>query len=800
VKFTLGWLREHLEFEAPADEVARRLTMIGHEVEQILDRGRALAAFRVAEVLSVEPHPNADKLKVCLVGDGAEPVQVVCGAPNVRAGMKAVFAPVGSVVPDSGMTLKRAKIRGVESFGMLLSDREMLLSDDHEGIREVRADAPAGAAAAEILGLADPVLDVGITPNRGDCLGVRGLARDLAAAGLGTLKPLRHARVEAAFDSPIGVSLGFSPDAAAACPYFAGRVIRGVRNVESPQWLQARLSAIGLRPISALVDITNYLAYDLCRPLHAFDADRLAGDVHVRLARPGETLAALNGQTYELDAEMTVIADARQAHALGGVIGGTASACDESTRTVFLESALFDPVRTARTGRTLSIHSDARFRFERGIDPEFLIEGLEIATRLVVELCGGQASRLVVGGEPPAPSAPIAFRPQRIGGLTGMAVDAGLAARILDSLGFTGTFAGELWQVSPPSWRNDIDTEACVVEEVARIYGYHHIVEVPMPPPARAPRSPLSPAMRRHATARRVLAERGLTEAVTFSFVSRAQAEPFGGGDLTLVNPISSDLDVMRPSSLPNLVAAAARNADRGTRDVALFEVGPQYAGVAPQEQQTVAAGVRAGRSGPRHWGAEARPVDPFDAKADAQALLQALGVAEDALVLGRDTAAWYHPGRSGVWRLGARGPAVAAFGELHPKVSARLEQRGPLVAFEVFLDALPDRATRSGASGQPFVLPALQPLERDFAFIVAEAVPAAEVLAAVRGARPDLIREVRVFDVFTGAAIGAGKKSVAVSVKLQPTDKTLTDEEIEAIAARIVARVGAATGGILRA
>jgi phenylalanyl-tRNA synthetase beta chain len=821
MKFTFSWLKEHLQTEAAAVEIADRLTMIGHELESLTDRAAGLRDFVAAEIVACEKHPNADKLKVCVVNTGVRRLQVVCGAPNARTGLKCVFAAVGSVIPASGTVLQAASIRGVESAGMLLSMREMGLSDEHEGIVELVPDALVGAPAAAVLGLDDPLFDVAITPNRGDCLGVRGLARDLAAAGCGRLKPLplslyRLGLLEtsvfstglkplavpvlpAHYPCPIGVRFAFPPEQARACPLFIGRLIRGVANGPSPRWLQDRLQAVGLRPISVLVDVTNLMTLDLCRPLHVFDAGPLRGGLEVRPARTGERLAALNGREYELEAGMTVIADAGGVQSLGGVIGGEATACTDETTDVFVESALFDPVRTAMTGRALGIHSDARFRFERGVDPAFVEPGIEEATRLIVHLCGGTPSDLVIAGTVPPPRPPVRFRPQRVASLTGTAIADDDSARILHDLGFGVDRQAPGWQVTVPTWRSDIGGEADLVEEVVRIAGYDRIPATPLPRQEPLPQPAQTPVQRQRSRARRTLAARGLTEAVTFSFLSPALAEMFGGesAGLTLVNPISADLAVMRPSILPNLITAAGRNADRGQRDAALFEVGPQYAGVRPDQQAMAAAGVRAGRTGPRHWAAPPRPVDAFDAKADVLALLAALAVPEAGLTLTTAAAAWYHPGRCGTLSL-ASGPALARFGEMHPRVLARLGIKGPMVAFEVMLEAIPLR-TDGPAARPPLLLSALQPLERDFAFVVAESVTAEAVLQAVRSAGPALIAEASVFDVFAGGALDPGQKSLAVSVLLQPLDRTLTDAEIEALSQEIVAAVAAATGGQLR-
>lgn len=808
MKFPLSWLKRHLATEASLAEITSRLPMIGLEVEGIEDRGAALKDFVVAEIVEASPHPNADKLRVCIVDIGTQRLQVVCGAPNARTGLKSVFAPVGSFIPGGGMTLKPAAIRGVDSSGMLLSEREMQLSDAHTGIVELPEDAVVGHPAADAMGLADPVLDIAITPNRGDCLAVRGIARDLAAAGLGTLLPLETSPVPGHFPSPIGVRLDFPPEAASACSYFAGRLIRGVRNTESPRWLQQWLLGAGLRPISVLVDITNFLSLDLCRPLHVFDANKLdgklSGGLTVRLAREGEELAALNDKTYALTPAMTVVADDAAALALGGVIGGESTGCTGETTDVFVESALFDPVRTAQTGRELNILSDARYRFERGIDATSVTWGLEIATRLILELCGGEASEVVIAGGPPPERVSMPFDVADVERLSGVAVAASQCEQIFTALGFrTDPVADGRLNVTPPPWRNDIADDASrtasLVEEIARLAGFERIPATPLPHPAGVPVPALTPVQRRRARARRTLAARGLIEAVTYSFLAARSAEPFGDVPeaVRLVNPISADLDVMRPSLLPNLIAAAQRNADRGLRDAALFEVGPQFAGDRPEDQQVVACAVRAGRSAPRHWAETPRTVDAFDAKADALAVLEAAGVRTERLTVAAEAPAWYHPGRSGVLRFGPK-QVLAWFGDIHPRVLRDLGAAGPMVGCEIFLDRLPVKEETSAAK-PPLKLSALQPLERDFAFVVDQTVSADAVLRAARSAEPSLITDVRVFDVFAGGAVGDGRKSVAVTVVLQPVEKTLTDAEIEAAATRIVASVGKATGATLR-
>jgi len=801
VKFTLGWLKEHLETDAPLADIVAALPAIGLDVESVTNRAEGLDDFVVAEVLQAARHPDADKLQVCRVDTGADTVDVVCGAPNARAGMKAVFAAVGTYVPGIGLKLKKAKIRGVESNGMLLSEHEMNLGDNHDGIVELPAAAPLGAPAAEIMGLADPVIDIEITPNRGDCLGVRGIARDLAAAGLGKIRPLSAQPVPGIFDCPVKVNLDFDAKTADACPYFVGRVVRGVRNGESPKWLRDRLLAVGLRPISALVDITNFMSLAYCRPLHVFDLDKLAGNVHVRLAAKGEKLAALDDGTYDLDGEMTVIADEKSAAALGGVMGGAASGCTAETRNVFVESALFDPVRTAVTGRKLNIVSDARYRFERGVDPAFPVDGMEIATRLILDFCGGEPSALVIAGKEPDREPEVDFRPGRVESLAGVKIPKAEIERILTVLGFGIKTNGKKLRVSVPSWRSDIEGEACLVEEVVRIHGLDNIPATPMDQDGVLPHPALSPEQRRRGTARRLLAARGLVEAVTVSFTRSGDAALFGGvpDSLRLVNPISSDLDVMRPSILPNLIRAAGRNADRGIADASLFEIGPQYSGDGPGDQAMVAAGIRSGLSWPRAWSGDARPVDVFDVKADVLAVLEALGVPAGQSQITTDAPAWYHPGRSASLRLGPK-TVLALFGEIHPGVLRTLGVKGPVGGFEVYLDSLPKLKARKSAAKPHLTLSPFQPVNRDFAFVVGAGVSAADVVSAVRGADKALISDVQVFDVYAGDNVGEKQKSIAVNVTLQPTEKTLTDTEIDAVTETIVAAVSKATGGVLRA
>ncbi|MFO1058310.1 MAG: phenylalanine--tRNA ligase subunit beta [Dongiaceae bacterium] len=798
MKFTLDWLKDHLETEADAATIGARLTALGLEVESIEDRAAALAPFTVGYVVEARQHPNADRLRLCTVETAAGIVQVVCGAPNARTGMKGVFAPVGSTIPGTGLHLQAGTIRGEASNGMLCSMREMGLSDEHDGIIELPADAPVGKPFAEVLGLAGAVIDVSVTPDRADCLGVRGIARDLAAAGLGTLKPVDLSPVAGRFASPIAWRRDLPADRQAACPYVVGRYFRKVRNGPSPRWLQERLRAIGLRPISALVDITNYVTFDLGRPLHVFDADRLAGDLTMRMARPGESILALDGRTYALDPEMTVIADSRGVHGIGGVMGGEETGVRDDTVNVFLEVALFDAKRTAATGRRLGIESDARYRFERGLDPVSAEWGAEVAARLIMELTGGEPSGTVAAGTMPAWERSLALRPERVAGLGGLDVPAAESAAVLQALGFDVAAASGRLEVAVPSWRHDVEGEPDLVEEVLRVKGFDHIPAVSLPRATAMPEPALTPAQRRVPLAKRLLAARGLTEAVTFSFMPKSLAERFGGGQpaLLLANPISADLDAMRPSILPNLLQAAQRNAARGLGELGLFEVGPQYASDAPDGQQLMATGLRVGRTGPRHWAAPPRALDAFDAKADALALLAALGLPTDNLQSDPSPPAWYHPGRAGTLRLG--GNRLAHFGELHPAILKALDIAGPAVAFELFLDRVPlprSRGTaRPALAASPF-----QPVERDFAFLVDRGVAAEAVLRAVRGADKALIAAAGIFDLYEGPGVPEGKKSLAVTVTLQPADRTLTDAEIEAVAGRIVAAAAKATGAELR-
>jgi len=798
MKFTASWLAAHLDTRADVAAIGEKLTALGLEVEGIEDKAKALAPFTVAHVLEAVPHPNADKLKVCQVDTGREKLQVVCGAPNARAGLKVVFAAVGTTIPANGMTLTAATIRGVASNGMLCSAREMGLSDEHEGIIELAQDAPVGAPFAEVLGVDDPVIDIAITPNRGDCLAVHGVARDLAAGGLGTLRSGAVLPVAGHFPSPVKIALELSGDAAAACPVFAGRVIRGLKNGPSPEWLKRRIEAVGLRAINALVDVTNYISLDRARPLHVYDARKITGTIRARLGREGETLVALDGREYRIDDTMCVIADESGVLGLGGVMGGTASGSTLETTDVFIESAYFDPVRTAQTGRKTGILSDARYRFERGVDPAFVVPGLELATRMILEICGGEASAIEIAGAPPLRGLVIDFDPADVVRLTGLQLSSARISQILEALGFTAVASGARFDVTVPSWRSDIHAAADLVEEVMRVHGLDHVPSTPLPT-APLGGAMLSTRQKRVRLARRELAARGLVEAVTYSFLPAAHASAFGADPpIRLANPISADLDAMRPTPLPALVAAGQRNGDRAMGDSALFEVGAAFHGARPGDQQVIAAGVRRGAAQPRHWSGKPKAVDVFDVKGDALALLAALGAPTESLQIGTDAPGWYHPGRSGTLKLGPK-TVLAQFGELHPSALEALGAKGPHAAFEVFLERIPEPKAKATRTKPPLVLADLNPVERDFAFVVDAIVAAGDIVRAAKSADKALIVAVDVFDVFEGGSLETGKKSVAVAVRLQPQGKTLTDAEIEAVSQKIVAAVAKATGGSLR-
>jgi phenylalanyl-tRNA synthetase beta chain len=805
MKFTFGWLKEHLETDRTLAEIADKLTMIGLEVERIEDRAKLFAPFVIARVIEAKQHPNADRLRVCMVdiGDGKF-VQVVCGAPNARAGMKGVFAPPGAFIPGKNITLGVGKIRDVESRGMLVSEFELQISDNHEGIIELPDNALVGQPYAKYAGVDDPVIEINLTPNRGDGTGVHGIARDLAAAGMGKLKDPSIKPVKGEFPCPVGVTLDFGATPS-LCPAFALRLVRGVRNGPSPEWLQKRLIAIGLRPINALVDVTNFITFDRGRPLHVFDAAKVRGNLTVRRARPGEKLLALDGKTYALDETICVIADEAGLESLSGIMGGEKTGCSETTTDVLIESALWEPINIAQTGRKLGVNSDARYCFERGVDPAFMLPGLELATRMVMDLCGGTPSQVTVAGSAETAKRVIDFPLTEIKRLTGLDVPLADARRVLENLGFGVTGQGERLKVAVPSWRGDVEGKADIVEEVVRIIGVDRVPATPFDR-GEAPRKPiLTPIQVRTRKAKRALAARNFVEAVTWSFIGKKQAEVFGGGkaELALANPIAADLSDMRPSLIPGLVAAAQRNADRGFPDTALFEVGQVFLGDEPGDQFTAAAGVRRALAKPsgigRHWSKRDGEVDDFDAKADALAVLAASGAPVQAIQVVPGGPAWFHPARSGTIQIGPQN-VLGHFGELHPRTLETLDAEGPLVAFEVILESIPEPRARPTRTKPPLELSPFQPVERDFAFVVERNVKAADVVRAAQSADRKLIAAVGVFDVYEGEGIAPGKKSIAIAVTIQPRDKTMTDAEIESLAAKIVAEVGKRTGGVLRA
>ena len=772
MKFTLSWLKDHLDTDADAATVAETLTRIGLEVEGVENPAEALKPFKVAKVLTAERHPQADKLQVLTVdtGDG-QALQVVCGAPNARAGLVGVFGGPGTYVPGSDFTLKKAAIRGVESNGMMCSSRELMLGDDHDGIIELPADAPVGTSFADYAGLDDAVFDVAITPNRQDCMGVYGIARDLAAAGLGTLKPLKVPVIEGSFDNPVEIRVE-DPE---GCPAFFGRTVRGVTNGPSPEWMQRRLKAAGQRPISALVDITNYVMLDLGRPAHAYDMKQVSGAMVARAAKAGERVMALNEKEYELQPWMTVIADQAQVHGIGGIMGGEHSGVDESTTDTLLEIAYFTPDRVAKTGQALALTSDARSRFERGVDPAFLDDGLAILTGLILDICGGEASRATRAGEPPIEQKRVRFDPARTTALGGIEVPADQQQRILESLGFRLEGSDAI----VPTWRRDIDGPADLVEEVTRIVGYDRIPAAPLPRAEGVAHATATRSQMVERKVRRAAAARGLDEAVTWSFISEAEADLFGGAPHVLANPISEEMKYMRPSMMPGLAAAARRNSDRGASSIRLFELGRRY--LADAEHPTVGI-LLAGEKIPRNWQTgKAKGFDAFDAKAEAVALLEAAGAPVASLQLNMGAGDTWHPGRSATLGLGKN--VLAAFGELHPRVAKALDVPGGTVAAEIYLDAIPAPRTTERAR-QAHAPPALQSVTRDFAFLVPPGLAADALVRAVRGADKAVITDARLFDRYEGEQ----GLSLAIEVTLQPGEKSFTDAEIVEVSKKIVA------------
>ncbi|MBO9443931.1 phenylalanine--tRNA ligase subunit beta [Phaeobacter italicus] len=797
MKFTLSWLKDHLETDASVEEITETLTDLGLEVEGVSNPADRLKEFTLGYVKHAEKHPDADKLRVCKVDTDEGEMQIICGAPNAREGITVVVCKPGMYVPGLDITIGVGKIRGVESFGMMASERELELSDEHDGIIELPSgevgDRFVDWLAANDPSKVDPMIEIAITPNRPDALGVRGIARDLAARGLGTLKPLTVDPVEGGYESPIKVEI--AEDTLDGCPLFTGRLIRGVKNGPSPKWLQDRLTAIGLRPISALVDITNYFTFDLNRPLHVFDAAKVAGNLRVLRAAGGETLVALDEKEYTLSAGQMVISDDNGAESIAGIMGGAETGCTDETVDVFLESAFWDHVQIATTGRALKINSDARYRFERGVDPEFTRDGLDLATRMILDLCGGEPSNVVVAGAVPDHSRAYKLNPERVQSLVGMEIPEAEQRQTLTRLGFR--LEGNMAHV--PSWRPDVLGEADLVEEVARIASLTKLQGKPLPRLTDGIPAPvMTPQQRRQQIARRTCASLGYNEIVSYTFIDQASAALFGGGDdaTMLANPISSEMSHMRPALLPGLLQAAARNQARGFADMALFEVGPAFHGGEPGEQHNLISGLLVGRTGPKDVHGASRAVDTFDAKADIEAVLAAIGAPAKVQIL-RGAEPWWHPGRHGKICLGPK-KVLGVFGELHPKVLSEMGIKGAAVAFTIWPDEVP-MPRKSGASRGALVQSDLQAVERDFAFVVDDTVEALTLVNAAAGADKALIEDVRVFDEFIGGSLGEGKKSLAITARLQPTDKTLTEKDIEAVSDKIVAKVTKATGGTLR-
>ncbi|HEY4028812.1 MAG TPA: phenylalanine--tRNA ligase subunit beta [Caulobacteraceae bacterium] len=807
MKFTLSWLKDHLETHASVPGIVDAMTMAGLEVEAVIDPATKLKAFTVAKIVEAVQHPNADRLRVCQVDtiDGRK--EIVCGAPNARAGLTTVYAPIGAYVPGLGVTLVEKPVRGVVSNGMMCSAKELEVAEESEGILELDDSLAVGTPAAEALAQ-EAVIDFEVTPNRPDWLGVAGIARDLAAAGVGRLKDLSVKPVAGSFPCPIRIEI----KAADACPMFAGRVIRGVKNGPSPEWLQQRLKAIGLRPINALVDVTNLISYDRCRPLHVYDVDLLVGKTiqarlghanaaHAADGHASEHLLALDGKTYAIAKDMCVIADAggERPVGLGGVMGGESTGCSESTTTVFVESAWFDPIRTAQTSRTTGITSDAAYRFARGVDPGFVVDGLELATQLILQLCGGEASQVGVAGAPPAPLEPLAFDPAYVHRLSGLSIAREGVLEILTKLGFKAEGHGATLTITPPTWRRDIDGKADLVEEVARIAGFDNLPSTPLPEVPYPTGGVLTPRQARARAARRALAAFGFQEAVSWSFTARKTAELFGGGTdaLVLSNPIAAELDCMRPSILPNLIEAAGRNANRGFDDAALFEIGPVFAGDRPNDQRTAVTAIIASHPA-RTWdksGAE----DVFAIKGQLMTLLEELGAPTASLQVAQGSASsWWHPGRSARLQLGPKA-VLAEFGQMHPAMLKALDVEGPVYAFELWLEAVPEPKKKATKSRPAWRGSALMPLSRDFAFVVPQDLAAGDLVRAVQGADKALIAAVRVFDLYQGPGVPEGSKSLALEAAIQPSDQTLTDKDIEALSAKIVAaaeKIGAKLRG----
>ncbi|WP_300390739.1 phenylalanine--tRNA ligase subunit beta [Henriciella sp.] len=797
MKFTLSWLQDYLATKASLDDILATMLKAGLEVEEVEDPGAKLASFTVAKVKSAEPHPDADRLRVCTVDTVDGEKQIVCGAPNARAGMTAIYAPLGTWIPglDFALDKKPRKIRGVESSGMLCSTKELEAGDDHDGIADLDGKWPLGTPAAEALGLTDPVIDFEVTPNRPDWLGVQGIARDLAAAGAGRFLDNPIKKVEGSYQCPVEIRL----DAPDACPIFAGAVVRGVKNGPSPDWLKERLKAVGITPRNLLVDLTNYISQDRARPLHAYDAAKLTGTVHARLGHEGESFEAIDGKTYAVGEDMCVIADDSGVIGLGGVMGGQSTAVSDETTDVFIESAWFDPLRTARTGRTTGIISDARYRYERGVDPESCVEGLNFALAIIREYGGGEVSAANIAGSPPKRDMRISFDRRDVARLTGLEVKPADLKKMLKELGFVIEDAGEAWYLTVPSWRFDIEQSADIVEEIARLVGYDKLPTTSLPMPPEGRKVMVTPAQARLRTARRVMASRGFLETVTWSFMPKAHAEMFGGGSeaLTIANPVASELNQMRPSILPNLAVAAQKGFDRGEREMRLFEAGPVYIGDGPKDQRNVVAAL-VRPVAERHWSGNVAPYDATAAKRDLFALLAELDQPPERFQVDAPRQPHWHPGQAACLKLGPK-VTVAHFGALHPRVLKALDVDGPVYGFELNLNALPMMKARATKTRPVLKRSDLTPIRRDFAFVVDEGVAAADIVRHAASAEKKLITGVQVFDVYQGTGIEPGKKSVAIEVTIQPEGETLKDKDIEAIGEKIVASVAKGTDGVLR-
>lgn len=794
MKFTLSWLKDHLDTNADLKLISETLTSIGLEVESVQDKSETLKDFKVAHIVEAKQHPNADKLKLCTVDNGKEKLQIVCGAANARAGLKVVLAEIGTFIPGSNFTIKKTNIRGVESNGMLCSAEELSLEGDSEGIIELPENAKIGERIANILGLDDPIIEIAITPNRADCLGVRGIARDLASAGIGKLKEYKINKISGSYKSPITVNITEK-----SCPLFVGRYFKNIKNTESPDWMKKRLRTIGLKPISALVDITNYICFEFGRPLHVYDAKKLNGNLSVKMVKNGEKITALNDKEYTLDSEILVISDEKSPVAIAGVIGGKISACEEKTTDVFLEVALFEPFSVAKSGRKLQINTDSRYRFERGVDRKFLFDAAEIASKYILEFCGGEASELAIVGKEPDTTKIIQFNPDKIKNLGGIEVKEEKVTSILNSLGFKINKSQEIFEIEVPSWRSDVNNQADIVEEVIRINGYNNLPSIEIPKVSYVAKPAVSQKNKFIYDLRRTLvAERGLYEVITFSFINSKDASYFSDIDkkLKLSNPISAELDIMRTSIIPGLLNIYKNNSNRGYENTGVFEIGPEFSYNLPERQRLVASGIRTGKNFEENIYKDSREVDFYDVKADVFSCLSLI-LQPEKIQLNKNTPKYYHPGKSANIMLGKS--TIAVFGEIHPNILKHFDIKGSVVAFEIYIDAVPLPKQKNTSTRSKLEIYNFQSVERDFAFIVDNKIPANDLIKEVYKCNKDLIDDVRVFDIYTGKGIEQGKKSVALKIKLQPKDKTLQEKEINDLSEQIISSVKLSFGGTIR-